>query len=77
MKTAALKETLEVFHKIEAIEEDMSDLKLSILKKLTPQTAFRPSKKNIISLKGILSSIQVSEEDIKEGQRSLYRETGI
>lgn len=71
MKTAALKETLEVFHKIEAIEEDVSDLKLSLLMKLTP------SKKNIISLKGILNGIQVSEEDIKDGQKSLYSKTGI
>lgn len=71
MKQAALKETMEVFHKIEAIEEEVSDLKLSVLKKLTP------SKKNLISLKGILKGVKVSEEDIKKAQKSLYSKTEI
>ncbi len=71
MKQAAFKETMEVFHKIEAIEEEVSDLKLSVLKKLTP------SKKNLISLKGILKGVKVSEEDIKKAQKSLYGKTGI
>ena len=71
MKQAALKETMEVFHKIEAIEEEVSDLKLSVLKKLIP------SKKNLISLKGILKGVKVSEEDIKKAQKSLYSKTEI
>ena len=58
MKSAILKDTMDVLHKIEVIEEEVSDLKLSILKKLAP------SKENVISLKGILKGVKISEEDI-------------
>lgn len=71
MKQAMPKETMDVLHKIEIIEDGLSDLKLSILKKLTP------SKKNLISLKGILKGIKVSEEDIKKAQKSLYSKIKI
>lgn len=71
MKQTMPKETMDVLHKIEFIEDGLSDLKLSILKKLTP------SKKNLISLKGILKGIKVSEEDIKKVQKSLYSKIKI
>ena len=70
MKSATLKDTMDVLHKIEAIEEDVSDLKLSILKKLAP------SKENVISLKGILKGVKISEEDIEKAKKSLYSRTG-
>jgi hypothetical protein len=37
MKQAAVKSTPEILHKIEAIEKELMDLKLSVLKKLTRQ----------------------------------------
>lgn len=57
---------IEVLHKIESIEDEVLDLKFSVLKKLTP------SKKNILSLKGILKGVDISEEDVKKTQRELY-----
>ncbi len=69
MKSATLKDTMDVLHKIEVIEEEVSDLKLSILKKLAP------SKENVISLKGILKGVKISEEDIEKAKKSLYSRT--
>lgn len=71
MKDALKKETMEVLHKIENIEEDISDLKLSILKKLTP------SKKNLLSLKGILKGVKISDAEIEEAKKSLYSKIAI
>lgn len=48
MKQAALKDTVNILHKIETIEKEVLDLKLSILKKVTP------IEKRTISLKGII-----------------------
>jgi len=62
---------IDVLHKIETIEEEISDLKLSVLKKLTP------SKKNLISLKGILEGVEISETDIEEAKKSLYSKIAI
>jgi len=62
---------IDVLHKIETIEEEISDLKLSVLKKLTP------SKKNLISLKGILKGVEISETDIEEAKKSLYSKIAI
>lgn len=66
MKQSTTKNNSDIFHKIESIEKELIDLKLSVLKKLTP------SKKNLISLKGIFKGIEISEEDIEEAKRSLY-----
>ncbi|MFQ5950215.1 MAG: hypothetical protein ACE5J1_05965 [Nitrospiria bacterium] len=71
MKQAMPKETIDVLHKIETIEDGLLDLKLSILKKLSP------SKKNLISLKGILKGVKISEEDIEKSQKSLYSKMKI
>lgn len=71
MKQAISDETVGVLHKIEIIEEEIFDLKLSVLKNLAP------SKKNIISFEGILKGIEISEEDIEEAKKSLYSKTGI
>lgn len=54
----------DILHKIESIEKEVLDLKLSILKKLTP------SPENVISLKGILKGIEIDEEDIEEAKKS-------
>ena len=57
---------IEMFHKIEFIEKELMDLKLSLLKKLTP------TGKKIYSLKGILKGIDVTDEDIETAKKSIY-----
>ena len=49
--------------KIESIEKELHNLKNIVLSK---------SKKNIISLKGILKGIKISEEDIADAKKSLF-----
>ena len=66
MKQSTINNNNDIFHKIESIEKELIDLKLSVLKNLTP------SKKNIISLKGILKGIEISEEEIDKAKKSLY-----
>lgn len=71
MKQAALKNPSGILHKIETIEKEVMDLKLSVLKKLSP------SAKKIASLKGILKGIDISEEDIEHAKKSLYSKVEI
>lgn len=71
MKQAALKNTVDILHKIETIEKEIMDLKLSFLKKLTP------SGKKVISLKGILRGIDITDEDIACAKKSLVSKIGI
>jgi hypothetical protein len=66
MKQAALKNTVDLLHKIENIEKEIKTLKLSVLKKLTP------SDKKIIKLKGILKGVNITDEDIASAKKSLY-----
>lgn len=66
MKENRLNGEIEVLHKIESIEDEVLDLKLSVLKKLTP------SKKNVLSLKGILKGVDISDEDVRKAQKELY-----
>jgi len=54
-----------LLHKIETIENDVKNLKLSVLKKLAPS-----AKKNI-SFKGILKGIDITEKDIALAKKSL------
>lgn len=66
MRQAAAKSSTDMLHKIEAIEQEIMDLKLSVLKKLTP------TGKKIVSLKGILKGVDITDEDIASAKRSLY-----
>lgn len=66
MKIKIPNATAEVFHKIELIEEEVSDLKFSVLKHISP------SKNNLVSLKGLLKGIDVSEADIQSAKKSLH-----
>ena len=66
MKQALLKNTADMLLKIEAIEKEVTNLKISILKKLTPVG------KNPISLKGILKGVEVTEVDINYIKKQLY-----
>jgi hypothetical protein len=65
MKQTEIFESAGVLHKLESIEDELLDIKFSILKNLTP------SKKNLISLKGILKGIDISETDIESAKKSL------
>ena len=66
MKHAATKSTVDMLHKIETIEKEVMGLKLSVLKKLTP------TRQNVVSLKGILKNVEISEQDINTAKKSLY-----
>jgi len=71
MKHTATKSTVEMLHKIETIEKEVMSLKLSVLKKLTP------TKQNVVSLKGILKNVEISEKDITAAKKSLYSKVGL
>jgi len=60
-----------MLHKIETIEKDVMNLKISVLKKLTP------SGKKIVKLKGILKGVSISDDDIESASKSLYSKIGI
>lgn len=57
---------LKVLHKLETIEKEVINLKLSILKK------FVPAGKKATSFKGILKGVDVADEDIAVAKKSLY-----
>ena len=65
-KQTITKSTVDMLQKIETIEKDVMDLKISVLKKLAP------SGKKVVSLKGILKGIEITDEDINSAKRSLY-----
>jgi len=71
MKQTVPKSTVDMLQKIEAIEKEVKDLKVSVLKKLTP------TGKKAISLKGILKGIEVTNEDINSAKKSLYSKVGV
>ena len=71
MKHAAVKSTVDILNKIETIEKEVVGLKLSVLKKLTP------TSQNVVSLKGILKGVEISEKDIKAAKKSLYSKVGL
>ena len=71
MKQAAMKSTPDILHKIEAIEKEVMDLKVSVLKKLSP------TGKKVVSLKGILKGVDVTEADISAAKKALYSKTGM
>jgi hypothetical protein len=71
MKQAAMKSTVDMLQKIETIEKEVMDLKVSVLKKLAP------TGKNVISLKGILKNVDITENDITSAKKSLYSKIGL
>ena len=71
MKHATAKSPVDTLHRIEIIEKEVMSLKLSVLKKLTP------TSQNIVSLKGILKGVEISEKDIKAAKKSLYSKVGL
>jgi len=71
MKNTALKNTSDLLHKIETIEKEVMDLKLSVLNKLTS------TGKKIIKLKGVLKGVNISNKEITSVKKSLYGKIGI
>jgi hypothetical protein len=71
MKQAVAKDAVDMLHKIKTIEKEIMNLKLSVLKKLTP------SGKKVIKLKGILKGVEITDEDITSAKKSLYSKIGI
>lgn len=71
MKQSVLTDSTGILQKIESIEKDVMDLKLSVLKKVAP------SKGKVIALKGILKGVDVSDKDISRVKKSLYDKVPI
>ncbi len=71
MKPAVLNSAFDLLHKIDTIEKDVMDLKLSVLKKIGP------TGKRVISLKGILKDVEITDEDISSSKKSLYSKIEI
>ncbi|MCJ7642770.1 MAG: hypothetical protein MUO29_12840 [Desulfobacterales bacterium] len=71
MKQVAIKSTVDMLQKIETIEKEVMDLKVSVLKRLAP------TDKRVISLKGVLKNVDITEEDITSVRKSLYSKTGL
>jgi hypothetical protein len=71
MKQLAIKSTVDMLQKIETIEKEVMDLKVSVLKKLVP------TNKRVISLKGILKNVDITEGDTTSAKKSLYSKIGL
>ncbi len=65
-KQTITKSTVDMLQKIETIEKEVMDLKVSVLKKLAP------SGKKVVSLKGILKGVEITDGDINSAKKSLY-----
>ena len=70
MKHVDTMPTADLLKKVEKIEREIFDLKLTLLKN------FAPGSRKIISLKGILKDISVTEADISSAKKSLYSKIG-
>ena len=71
MKHTSTISTVDILHKIESIEKEVMNLKISVLNGLTP------SNKKVVSLKGILKGIEITEQDINTVKKSLYSKEGL
>jgi hypothetical protein len=56
---------------VEAIEQDVRTLKLTILRQM------RPQGKKPVSLRGTLKGMEITDQDIKLARKSLYGKIGI
>ena len=73
MRQLAIKSTVDILQKIETIEKEVMDLKVSVLKKLAPTG----TGKKVVSLKGILKNVDITEEDITSAKKSLHSKIGL
>ncbi len=65
MKQATVKSS-DIRQKIESIEKEVMELKLLVLKTLTP------SPQKVVSLKGIITGTDITDKDIEDAKKSLY-----
>ena len=66
MKRSPAKSPFDMLRKVENIEKEVMGLKLTLLKNLTP------TGRKIVSLKGTLKGVVITEEDISLAKKSLY-----
>lgn len=71
MKQIVLQSNLNILHMLENIEKDVMDLKLSLLKNLSP------ARKKLISFKGIIKDVDITDEDIIIAKKSIYSKIRI
>jgi len=71
MKSSRAKINSGLFNMVEALEQDIGALKLTILKKMLPR-AKKPT-----SLKGSLKGIEITDRDTKSVRKSLYGKIGV
>lgn len=71
MKQTASQNNLYMLHKIENIEKEVMDLKLSFFKNLSP------ARKKLISFKGIIKDVDITDEDIIIAKKSIYSKIRI
>ena len=65
MKQMTLNKDYDLLAKIEFIEKEIKDLKSTVLKK------HYPARKKVITLRGIIKGIDISDKDISFAKRSL------
>ncbi|MEI6208785.1 MAG: hypothetical protein WCP20_18565 [Desulfuromonadales bacterium] len=66
MKQATVADSSDILHKLESIEKELSGIKLAILKRLTP------ARNKVVSLRGMIKGIDVTDDDIAAAKHSLY-----
>ena len=66
MKGTTIKATVDMLEKIESIEKEVMNLKLTALKSLSP------THKKMSSLRGILKDVRITDKDILRAKKSLY-----
>jgi hypothetical protein len=71
MKQSQVRIPVEVLQKIENIEKEVMDLKLSVLKKLTP------AHRKVVSVRGILKGVDITDKDIRSAKKSLYSKVRV
>ena len=61
-----------IYEELNSMKKELSELK-TILMKITQYT----QPKKIVTLKGLLSGISISSQDIKDAKKSLFKNAGI
>lgn len=65
MKRIQAKNRSAILQRITSIEKEVSDLKLSVLNETSP------SQKKLVSLRGILKGVDITEKEIDAAKKSL------
>lgn len=65
MKHSAAEDYLHMLHKIEALEKEVLEIKLSLLQETTPAHG------KIVKLRGILKGVDITDKEITAAQKKL------